>query len=113
MMLEIIPPPPPELPPPEVVASETLADPSYMVVANKIIGIIIRRIVAIPINVGIRFSKTACPQRPFRLSFAWRFNSAEDCMIFPSFSLITPIYHVSKNISVIMFFFFLLFIKKG
>ncbi|OWZ87371.1 hypothetical protein A5848_001046, partial [Enterococcus faecium] len=46
-------------------------------------------------------------------SFAWRFNSAEDCMIFPSFSLITPIYHVSKNISVIMFFFFLLFIKKG
>ena len=47
MMLEIIPPPPPELPPPEVVASETLADPSYMVVANKIIGIIIRRIAAL------------------------------------------------------------------
>ena len=34
------------------------------------------------INVGIRFNKTACPQRPLKLSFACCFSSFEDNLFF-------------------------------
>lgn len=42
---------------------------------------------AIVINVGTKFNNTACPQRPFKLSFACCYSSFEDSMSFTPFYL--------------------------